>query len=341
MQYFVPVFLTGFFTGGISCMAVQGGLLAAVLANASKQTGPRSSHIPLIFAFISAKIIAYTLLGFILGFIGSFFQMSPVFSGIILLLVSLFMIATALNLLNVHPIFRYAAITPPRFLSRYIRGQTKHQDVITPGIVGAMTIFLPCGTTQAIMAQAIGLANPWLGAGILLAFTLGTVPLFLFLGVAMNKTAQIFSKYFAPIAAVFIIGLALLNLSNAVALVGLTQTVQTAIRPLYCQLVYCEDESSGDKNTRTKTTDTPTITVNATSYHIDNPYIQAGSRIRLHIVNLKGAGCIQLFTIPKLGIARAIPMGESADITFTAPTKKGSLTFMCSMGMYRGNFIVQ
>src|SRR5260221_13057445 len=74
------IFLTGLLTGGLSCLAVQGGLLASTIAqreeeklkNKTKQSGNASP----IFVFLIAKLVAYTILGFLLGWFGSFFQLS-------------------------------------------------------------------------------------------------------------------------------------------------------------------------------------------------------------------------------------------------------------------------
>lgn len=90
------------------------------------------------------------------------------------------MVGTALRMLNVHPIFRYFALEPPRSLTRYIRKTAKQggRDHATPLFLGALTAFMPCGVTQAMMALAIGTGDPLLGAATMVAFTLGTTPVF-------------------------------------------------------------------------------------------------------------------------------------------------------------------
>src|SRR5690348_14117541 len=75
------IFLTGLLAGGLSCMAVQGGLLAATVAQRqqSKLTSlTASGNATPIFIFLSAKLVAYTLLGFLLGLLGSTLQFSSV-----------------------------------------------------------------------------------------------------------------------------------------------------------------------------------------------------------------------------------------------------------------------
>ncbi len=176
-------------------MAVQGGLLATTIAQREeerlKHKATHGNAFP-IAAFLSAKLIAYTILGFLLGWLGSFFQMNLTTQVILQLAVALFMIGTALNLLNVHPIFRYFVIQPPKFLTRLVRKQSKSSDFLSPFILGLFTIFIPCGTTQAMMALSVATGNPIIGSLILLSFVLGTTPVFFLLGYFATKLGDVF-----------------------------------------------------------------------------------------------------------------------------------------------------
>lgn len=151
-----------------------------------------------------------------------------------------------------------------------------------------------------------------------------------------------FTKYFSPVAATLVIILAVWNLYTAATIVGFDTTIRAVVRPVYCELVFCDDliGSRGEEMKQTPST-TPHITIHATRYEIDNPYIKAGSTVTVTITNTSGAGCIQAFTIPQLQIQKLIPVGKEEIITFTAPNQPGDLPFMCSMGMYRGKFIVK
>src|SRR3712207_6508590 len=126
------VFITGLLAGGLSCMAVQGGLLTATLAQRQHEklhTQANRGNLLPVFFFLLAKLAAYTLLGFLLGWVGSVIQLSLQARIIIQLIVVLFMIGTALHLLNVHPVFRYFVIQPPRFLTRLVSRQSKRHDI--------------------------------------------------------------------------------------------------------------------------------------------------------------------------------------------------------------------
>lgn len=344
----VTIFLTGLFTGGLSCLAVQGGLLAATIAQREEEkleekTKNTGNALPILF-FLLAKLAAYTLLGLLLGWFGSVFQLSLTAKLIMQIAVVIFMFGTAGNLLNLHPIFRYFVIQPPKFLTKLIRNQSKSNDFFAPALLGAFTVFIPCGTTQAMMALAIASGNPLLGAAIMFAFTVGTSPVFFLLGYFATKLSETLHQKFMKVAAYSILALAVFNLNSAVALTGSNFTLENLWQGFYCTISFCDPAqaraSGNGGSVAGATTNRATISFEETGYNPNIITVKAGSTVTLDLVNKNGRGCIQAFTIPKLNIQKTVPVGGSDSITFTAPTQKGELAFMCSMGMIRGKIQV-
>ena len=149
----VVAFVTGLTTGGLSCLAMQGGLLASSLAHQIEQDylahapqarkrkrgekvasapAPRANSAFPIFLFLVAKVVAYTLLGALLGWLGSFLALSPMTRALLMIAIGIFMVGNALRMFNVHPIFRYFSIEPPKFITRTIRRTAKGTDTATP-----------------------------------------------------------------------------------------------------------------------------------------------------------------------------------------------------------------
>lgn len=321
------IFFTGLITGGLTCLAVQGGLLATTIAEREQerlQEGIKQGNAKPILYFLSAKLIAYTILGFLLGGVGSFFTLSLGAQAIMQFAVAIFMIGTALNLLNVHPFFRHFVIQPPKFLTRLVRNQSKSKDAFAPALLGAFTVFIPCGTTQAMMALAIASGSPVYGAAILFAFILGTAPLFFLLGYFATKLGDAYHRKFFRVAGVAIILLALYNLTGALVLSGVNLPFSSENK------VVVQAPVSSDI----------TITIEPNGYSPKNLTVAAGQPVTLHLKNVNAYSCAQAFTIPKLGIQKVVAPGQSATIKFTAPTKPGKLTFACSMGMYKGTITI-
>src|SRR5512138_1119197 len=95
-------FITGFTTGGLGCLAVQSGLLASSLAFQMEQdlllhqeatsSQKFKPHIAQpIFLFLLAKLVAYTILGFLLGSLGSVLQLTPLMRAILYIAIGVFM----------------------------------------------------------------------------------------------------------------------------------------------------------------------------------------------------------------------------------------------------------
>ena len=182
---------------------MQGGLLASSLAHqieqdyAAQVTNKKQNNafahefsaLP-IFLFLVAKLAAYTLLGALLGLLGSYLTLSPMTRALLMIAIGVFMIGNALRMFNVHPIFRYFSIEPPKFITRYIRRTAKGTDTVTPIFLGLLTVFIPCGVTQAMMATALGTGSMAMGAALMFAFTLGTSPVFFIIAYLDHRTRR-------------------------------------------------------------------------------------------------------------------------------------------------------
>jgi uncharacterized protein len=331
------IFLTGLLAGGLSCMAVQGGLLAATIAQRHEsilQGKAASGNAQPILSFLIAKLVAYTVLGALLGWVGSALQFSITVQVILQIAVGLFMLGTALHLLKVHPIFRYFIIQPPYFLTKRIRKETKSKSIFAPAIVGAFTVFIPCGTTQAMMALSIASGDPFTGAAILFAFVLGTSPIFFLLGYFASKATQAAKIGLTKFAAIILFTLAVFNLNNAVALSGSPFTLDSLAKNTWCVFIYCSEKLVQPPTNEAE------IAINAAGYTPGNLSVNAGEEVTLHLTNKDSTNCAQSFTIPRLGVRQIVPPGTSQTIRFTAPEEPGELAFMCSMGMYKGKINV-
>lgn len=308
-------FITGLTTGGISCLAVQGGLLTSV---ASKKKD--------VFVFIIAKLLAYTLLGFILGLLGSSFGFSPKLLGYLQIVAGLFMALTALRLADVHPIFRYFVIQPPRWTYRLLKNSG------SAAILGLFTVFMPCGVTQATMVIAIATGSPWMGAAVMGAFILGTSPVFFALGATVVELLQ--KKLFSYVAAVLVGIFGILSINGGVVLTGSSYTLQNYWKAA------TNSFSASSEGTFVDGVQEVTIQVTSRGYTTPVNTLKANVPVRLRLVTHNALGCARAFTIPDLGISKVLPGTGDEMVEFT-PTRTGTLVYSCSMGMFTGQFTVE
>lgn len=328
-------------------MAVQGGLLASVLvAHIKEEHGirPNFTHNLLpTAAFLITKFIAYTALGFFLGLLGQTLSLSDTTRIIMQLVAGLYMIVIALDLLNVHPIFRYAVIQPPRFLTRMVHKQSKSRDLFAPALLGFMTIFIPCGTTLAMEALAISSGSPILGAAVMGVFTLGTMPLFFGLGLLTSTLTERFRSNFLKIAGLIVIYLGIISINGSLVAAGSPLTLQNLAENSPIQI----DLSGGQNTTQTHQltgrvedgVQVIDLEVKQSGYWPNYLVVKKNQPVRLKLSSNGVFSCASAFRIPSLGIVKNLKPTDSTFVEFT-PVSSGKIAFSCSMGMYTGTIEV-
>ena len=334
-------FITGLTTGGITCLAVQGGLLFSSVAHQQEEelaeNVQKTHKWKIVSAFLASKVFVYTLLGAGLGLIGASLAISPKLLGWMQVFAGLFMLVTAARLLNLHPIFRYFVIQPPKWALRLMRRQSASQSFFAPILLGLMTIFIPCGVTQTMMVLAIASGNPIWGAAIMFAFTLGTSPVFFTLGIATLELLK--KRSFSYVAAAIIAALGLLSINTGQTLRGSPHIFANYLRAL-------ADLSKDSNQTQGKVAGVNAagvqevaITVLPRGYLASASTLKAGTPVKLDLTTNNIIGCTRAFNIPVLKISKVLPQTGTETIEFT-PTNKGRLVYTCSMGMYTGSFEV-
>lgn len=374
------VFLTGLTTGGLSCMAVQGGLLAASITPKEKiLTGGKakdSSSARPIAAFIGAKLVAYLILGALLGMLGSILSLSPTMQAFINLSAGLFMLATAFNLLNVHPIFRYVSLQPPRSAMRFMRRYSKSEALFAPIVLGFLTVLIPCGTTIAMEALSISSGSPLTGSLIMGAFVLGTSPLFFVLGYFATQLGAALHSGFRKVAAIAIIVLSIISINTALNLLDAPVTLNTiassifdsgqvstdnsqnlldtaatapaagagafsSSAPLQSTNSQAQDginQASGSQGSQ-EGVQQVSIRVSNEAYSPGRIQVKSGQPIRITLLTEKTTGCTRGFFVPSLNIQKVLPVTGQTVINLPAQ-KPGVIRFVCSMGMYSGTITV-
>jgi len=366
-------FITGLTTGGLSCLAIQGGLLTASLANqleqdmlktpvaGGKQSGSKkkknyqasgirqniagqkrtrpNTALP-IALFLLAKLVAYTLLGALLGWAGSFLSISPLSRAILMLIIGIFMVGNGLRMLNVHPIFRYFNLEPPKFITRYIRRTAKNgTELFTPLFLGALTVFIPCGVTQAMMAAALGTGSAVAGATLMFAFTLGTSVLFFGVAYLATQLGARLEKYFMTFVAITVLVFGFITINSALNLMGsplsyenITRRIFAVDKPLASNAPTTATASAADSSA----SGVLELSVENEGYFPQTLYAKAGSALTLSLVTQNTRSCARDFVIPALKYYKLLPE-TGQELVKIPPQQPGTIMrFTCSMGMYTG-----
>ncbi len=373
MDQIVLAFITGLTTGGLSCLAVQGGLLASSIAHdveLSVQGQPARGGKPAaqqrasrpILLFLAAKLIAYTILGFLLGLLGSVLQLTPTMRAILLAAIGVFMVGTALRMLNIHPIFRYFALEPPAFVTRYIRRKAKGQaSAVTPLFLGALTVLIPCGVTQAMMAVAMGVGDPVRAATMMFAFTLGTSPVFFTVAYLATRLGARLEKNFMRIVALMVLVLGLISIDSGLTLAGWPFSVanlrmaaaSAGIAPSSARL-HAEEplpaldppqnaapaqgagELTGAFGPPATASNAITINVANSGYRPKISHAKPDQPLQLSLVSNETYTCALAFVIQSLGVEKMLPSTGRVVIDIPPQAAGSKLFYSCSMGMYSG-----
>lgn len=336
------IFLTGLTVGGVGCMAVQGGLLASAITSRQEVKGDKTGKLWPVAAFLIAKLAVYTLLGLLLGLFGQALSISDSVRITMQAAAGLYMITVGLNLLNVHPVFRYAVIQPPRFLAKSVRNQAKSANLFAPAFLGAMTIFIPCGTTLAMEALAISTGNPLVGAAIMGVFVLGTSPLFFGLGYLTSILSGSHQQKLFKLAAVLVLYLGIISFNASLVVAGSPVTLQSLWSRVPIEINLGGEGSNSAEPGLPKIVDgvqVVDINVRSGGYDPSDIKIRKGVPVRLNLITHGVYSCARAFRIPSLGVGKNLPAEGSETLEFT-PQQEGRIMFSCSMGMYNGFFEV-
>ena len=329
MNQIFLAFLTGLTTGGLSCFAVQGGLLAGILAEQKKEDRKKT-----LIMFLTSKFIAHIILGALLGLLGSALIISTKTQGVMQIISGIVILLMALKLSEIHPIFRNLSITAPKFVFKLLRNQSKDINSFTPIVIGALTVLIPCGITQGMMLLSVSSGSFWYGGLTLGAFVLGTTPVFYILGVASEKILSIKPLKMFALLVMFYLGLTAIN--SGQILRGSIHTFQNYKAALLrSDLIELQQGQTLQENGK----QVVTIDVKNNGYTASTNTLKVNVPVKLILKTNKTGGCSRAFTIPEYNLSKVLPATGTEIIEFT-PTKLGRLTYTCSMGMYSGSFNV-
>lgn len=339
----LAVLVTGLFAGGVSCAAVQGGLLAALITrqhaargdaggSAASETGSWTQRLADDLApvggFLAGKLAAHAALGAALGALGSVVQLSIHARTGLQIGAGLLVITFGLAQLGV-PGFRRIVITPPASWTRIVRGRARSQTALAPALLGVATILLPCGVTLSVEALALASGSPWQGAAIMAVFVAGTSPLFAILGYAARKAAGLWQGRLVAATGVAVIAMGLYTLNGGLELAG-SPLAASRISGAFSGTTAVADASA---TSVTNGHQQVVITASESGYSPRITKITAGLPTTL-IVHSEGAsGCVRGFVIKDN--ETVLPETGDTRIDLGTPTK-GDLSYACGMGMFTG-----
>lgn len=348
------VLLLGLLAGGVSCAAVQGGLLAGLVSRQRQPVpagpAPRRGQ-PAVAAglgddlapvggFLAGKLASHTLLGVLLGLLGTAVQLGMHVRAMVQIGAGLLIIAMGLGQLGVKA-FRGLVFTPPASWTRLVRGRARSQSALAPAVLGVASVLIPCGVTLSVMTLAVASGSPWQGAAIMAAFVIGTAPLFAVLGYAAaraRRAAGAWARKLAVATGVVILALGAYTLNGGLELSG---SPVAASQLAYTLGLTGDDPAdvTGERVTVDGGRQTVLVSAVTGAYQPANLQVATGLPTTLIVRSHRAKGCVRAFVIPDLGVEKILPVSGDTAIDLGV-LKPGQLAYSCSMGMYTGRLTI-
>jgi uncharacterized protein len=330
------VFLIGLVASVSSCMAVTGGLLVAAAAayndNTTGLTGFERFKPHLYFN--AGRLLSYTVLGGLIGALGSALTLSPEANGLLTLAASAIMIVLGFQMLGVLP--RVGRFLLPQSIGERVHTLASTKIAGGAFTLGALTFFLPCGFTQALQLYVLGKGSFAVGALTMLLFALGTLPALLSLSALSSFARGWFQKRFLRFAGAAVVVLGFLNIQYGLVLSGLGSDARQAIAEA--------GSPSSAPVVATQMDGKQVVTMRVVDFDYSPAVFEVKQNIPVEwrIDASEAVGCGRIILAPRLGIRRLLSAKSTTFITFT-PREAGEYQFNCGMGMmnpWEARFIV-
>lgn len=319
------LFAVGLLTS-LHCIAMCGGINLSVCVGYNSGSGsPKGSKFMPSLLYNSGRVISYTLIGGIVGALGSVVSFSGTAKGIIAVISGLFMIIMGLNMLNIFPWLRKINPRLPKFLGRKVHSSSAGEK--GPLFVGMLNGLMPCGPLQAMQLYALGTGSFAAGALSMFLFSIGTVPLMFGFGAVSSILSGKFTHKMLKVSAVLVIVLGVVMFNRGLNLSGY------AIAPSTVNASSSSSIAKVENGVQVVTTE-----MEAGSY---TPIVvQKGIPVKwtIKVDEEDLNGCNNPVTIPKYNLQKKLVPGDNL-IEFT-PEEEGNIVYTCWMGMISSNIKV-
>ncbi len=265
----------------------------------------------------AGRVVSYTIIGGIVGGLGSLFSLSTTLKGVMPVIAGAFMLFLGVRMLGVFPWLSRLKVRLPSLGGGRMRTAARGRG---PFVVGLFNGLMPCGPLQTMQVYALGTGSLLAGALSMFLFSLGTVPLLLGFGAISSLLSAKFNRRMLKASGVLVMALGLVMFTRGMSLFGVALP---ALTPKPTASVAMAQVRGDHQEVRT--------TVESGEYH---PFIvQKGIPVRW-TVSVKAEdlnGCNNPLTVPQYGIRKQLVPGDNL-VEFT-PDREGTITYTCWMGM--------
>lgn len=315
------LFVVGIFTS-LHCVAMCGGINISQcmsLPNNNKQN--KLQNLKPSFLYNSGRVVSYTIIGGIVGAIGSLLSFTGFLKGIVAVLAGLFMLIMGLKMLNIFPWLRKINLRLPIF-----KGIAKKLPS-GPFFVGMLNGLMPCGPLQSIQIYALGTGSAIEGALSMFFFSIGTFPLMFLIGLVSSYLGATFKKNIVKFGAILVLFLGVIMINRGLMLSGVNTNFLGIVK--------------GSQDIAVIENGVQIVKSEITSGEYPTIKVASGVPVKWVITVKDGNlnGCNNPIVLQQYNIEKELHIGEN--IIEFIPDKDGTFIYTCWMGMINGNIIVE
>ncbi len=271
------------------------------------------------------RVTSYTILGGIVGAIGSVFTLSLSVTAMLYIIIGIFMFLMGLNLFGVNIARKFLPRMPKIFTSKTGKNNSSY-------VIGLLNGLMPCGPLQSMQLYALSTGSFTKGALSMFFFSIGTVPLMYVFGKIGDFKNKDIAFKFLKISAILVIVLGVAMANRGLSLLGINVSS-----------VFSQSSSSGVPNNSLVAEingDEQVIYSELTRNSYPNITVKKGVKVKwiLNATEETLNGCNNEIVIKEYGIKQKLNIGENI-IEFT-PSESGNFGYSCWMGMIRATITV-
>lgn len=321
------LFVVGLLTS-LHCIAMCGGINMSQCINSQSGSGVKKKIKPSLL-YNMGRLTSYTLIGGIIGAIGSVVSFSGWARGIVAIISGLFMVLFGLSMTGLFPGINRIVPKMPRIF-REKAGKVGAGK--GPYVVGLLNGLMPCGPLQTMQIYALGTGSFLTGALSMFAFGLGTMPLMFGLGAFVTMLGSKFTKKMIKVSAVLVAVLGIVMLGRGLALSGVS--LQIPERDSTIAEISAQSDVTVENGVQN-------VTSTLTNRGYPDIIVEKGVPVVWNLQADEGVlnGCNSTLVIPNYGIEVKLKPGDN--IIEFIPADSGTITYTCWMGMITGQIQIQ
>ena len=264
------------------------------------------------FLYNFGRVLSYTIIGAIVGLLGSLLKVNETINGIIVIISAIVMLIMSLSMLGIIPLISLKYNYSNKSKSSFI--------------IGLLNGLMPCGPLQAMEIYALSTGNVFTGALSMFLFGIGTVPLMFSLGFIYNlfkgKTKLLVNK----ISAILILLLSLVMFNRGLLSFNIDLFNKSSNYDEFISSVLHEDYQ--------------VVEIDLSIDHFEDIIVQKGVPVKL-IINVEEKNlttCNNWVMMRNFDVLQRLYVGKN-EITFT-PNEVGDYFYTCRMNMLKNRIKV-